>query len=94
MLKLVLVFFLFFLSFILFSMKEEEKVVSVEMSSKCIKTLPCKHVISVTYESGKKVKDTLNSCVIAQKYWDFLSLDSQNHLLCNPNVYKSKINTL
>ncbi len=94
MLKLVFASFLFFLSFILFSMEEEGKVVSVEMSSKCIKTIPCQHSLTVTYESGKKINHTLSSSVIAQKYWDFLCLEAKYHLLCDPNVYKSKINTL
>lgn len=94
MLKLVFASFLFFISFILFSMKEEGNVVSVEMNSKCIKTIPCQHSLIVTYKSGEKFKHTLSAFVIAQKYWDFLALDAQNHLLCNPNVYESKINTL
>ena len=94
MLKLVFASFLFFLSFILFSMQEEGKIVRVEMSSKCIKTLPCKHLISVTYESGEKVEQALSSSVIAQRYWDFLCLEAKYHLLCDPNVYESKINTL
>ena len=61
------------------------------MSMKCLKTNPCKHKITITYEDDEQVEKTLDSSSIAKKYWNFLSRNDQNHLLCNPNVFESKI---
>jgi hypothetical protein len=93
MFKLVLAAFLFCLSSIVFSLQEAEKVVAVEVNTQCIKTFPCQHQLIVTYEGGEKVEKTLDSSVIAERYWDFLPRGVQEHLLSNPSVYELKIDT-
>ncbi len=95
MLRLAILASIFCLSSTVFSMQEERKIKEVVFNPKCIKTIPCQHYVTITYEDKElgeltEAPTALTSRAIAESYWDFLPLKAKYHLLCDPQVYSLK----
>ena len=68
----------------------ESNILTVKVARQCLKTLPCKHNIVISYKDGTTEELVLSSPIIADKYWEFLSDDTQNHLLTEPSVFRKR----
>lgn len=68
----------------------ESDISTIKISALCIKTIPCKHDIVISYKDGSIEEVVLSSPQIAAKYWEYLSEDIQDHLLTEPSVLRSR----
>lgn len=56
------------------------EVTSVTIFDECLKSLPCKHKVTIYYADNTSQELILSSKIIAEKYWSYASADLKNHI--------------